>query len=254
MASTSVLIAGRCRLDARLAAGGVGEVWRGQDVVLGRPVAVKLLRAEYSAHADTLLRFRREARHTCSLSHPGIAQVYDYGEADPSFPPYLVMELVDGPSLAEVCAAGPLDASRTMDLVAQVAAALHVAHQAGLVHPDVKPGNLLVASDGQVKVTDFGIAHLAGSAPVTRTGMLVGTPAYLAPERVAGASATPASDLYSLGIVAYECLTGAPPFRGESLQVALAHRDRRLPSLPATVSAPVAALVEELTCQDPARR
>ena len=254
MPYTSVMLAGRYRLDEPIAAGAIGEVWRGLDAVLARPVAIKLLRAEYADHVDTLDRFRAEARHAGSLSHPGIAQVYDYGDADPPYPPFLVLELVDGPSLAELLAGGPLDCARVMDVVAQAAAGLHAAHRAGLVHRDIKPGNLLLSQDGVVKITDFGIAHAAGSAPLTRTGTLIGTPAYLAPERVAGASATPASDLYSLGVVAYECLVGVRPFSGNPVDVASAHRDRPLPPLPAAVPGEVAALVTELTAKDPAVR
>jgi hypothetical protein len=230
--ATGVVLAGRYRLDEPIAAGAVGEVWQGLDAVLERPVAVKLLRARYAQHADILARFRAEARHAGSLSHPGIAQVYDYGEPDPPYPPFLVRELVDGPSLAGLLAGGPLDPARVMDVVAQAAAGLHAAHRAGLVHRDIKPGNLLAGRDGVVKITDFGIAHAAWSAPLTRTGTLIGTPGYLAPERVAGAAATPAGDLYSLGIVAYECLTGAQPFSGIPVEVALAHRDRPLPRCP----------------------
>ena len=251
MTDTSALVAGRYRLEGRIAVGGVGEMWRGTDEVLGRPVAVKLLRAEYVQHQETLTRFRSEARHAGSLSHPGIAQVYDYGEAEL---PYLVMELVDGPSLAGVLASGPLDPGRAMDVVAQAAAGLRAAHRAGLVHRDIKPGNLLLGPGGQVKITDFGISHAAGSAPVTGTGMLLGTPAYLAPERVAGLPATPASDLYSLGVVAWECLAGGPPFTGSPVEVAVAHRDRPLPPLRAAVPADVAALVADLTAKDPAAR
>ena len=194
------------------------------------------------------------ARHAGSLAHPAIARVYDYGEPVPPGPPFLVMELIDGPSLATRLAAGPLDPGQTMDVVAQVAAGLQVAHTAGLGHRDIKPANLLLGPGGQVKITDFGIAHAAGSAPVTRTGTVIGTPAYLAPERVAGASATPAADLYSLGVVAYECLTGAPPFSGPPVEVALAHRDRQLPALPLTVPDEVARLIAELTAKDPAAR
>lgn len=254
MTDTSVLIAGRYRLEARIAAGGVGEVWKGTDTVLGRPVAVKLLRAEYARHPQTLARFRAEARHASALSHPGIAQVYDYGEDSGSEAPYLVMELVDGPSLAQVLDRGPLDPGRAMDVVAQAAAGLQAAHRAGLVHRDIKPGNLLLGPADQVKITDFGICHAAGSAPVTGTGTLLGTPGYLAPERVAGQAARPASDLYSLGVVAWECLAGAPPFTGVPIEVAIAHRDRPLPPLPATIPAGVAALVAELTAKDPLAR
>jgi eukaryotic-like serine/threonine-protein kinase len=249
-----VLLAGRYRLDEQIAVGGTGQVWRAADTVLGRAVAVKLLRPEYAGHAETLARFRGEARHAAQLAHPGIVQVYDYGLAGPEGAPFLVMELVDGPSLAVVMARGPLDPSRVLDMIAQVAAALAAAHAAGLVHRDIKPGNLLLAPDGTVKITDFGIAYAAGSAPLTRTGTLPGTPGYLAPERTMGGPAGPASDLYSLGVVAWECLAGTPPFTGTPLEVASAHAHRDLPPLPAAVSAGVAGLVAELTAKDQAAR
>ena len=248
------LLAGRYRLECQIAAGGVGEVWRAEDTVLTRTVAVKLLRAELASQAETLARFRAEARHAGALSHPAIARVYDYGDPVPPHPAFLVMELVDGPSLAAVLTAGPIGAAQTMDVVAQVASGLQTAHAAALVHRDIKPGNLLLAADGQVKITDFGIAHVAGSVPVTSTGIVMGTPAYIAPERVSGASATPASDLYSLGVVAYECLAGTAPYTGKPLEVAVAHRDLPLPPFPHAVPAEVARLVGELTAKDPAAR
>lgn len=254
LSRASYVLADRYRLDDRIATGGMGEVWRAADLVLGRPVAVKLLREDYAQHPETLERFRAEARHTAAVSHPGIARMYDYGEPRPGQPPFLVMELVEGVPLTDLLARGPLDPARVMDLVAQAAAGLHAAHAAGLVHRDIKPGNLLVSPDGTVKITDFGIAHAAGSAPLTRTGALIGTPAYLAPERVTGASAGPASDLYSLGIVAYECLAGAQPYAGTPMEVALAHQYQSLPPLPPAVPLPVAALVAELTARDPAAR
>jgi len=248
------LLAGRYRLESQIATGGVGEVWRAEDTVLTRPVAVKLLRAEFAGHAEMQERFRAEARHAGALSHPAIARVYDYCEPAPEHPAFLVMELVDGPSLAAVLTAGPLGAAQAMDVMAQVASGLQTAHAAALVHRDIKPANLLLAADGQVKITDFGIAHVAGSVPVTRTGTVMGTPAYLAPERVSGASATPASDLYSLGVVAYECLAGAQPFTGKPLEVAAAHRDLPLPPFPHAVPAEVAQLVADLTAKNPAAR
>jgi hypothetical protein len=248
------LLAGRYRLQSQIAAGGVGEVWQAEDTLLTRPVAVKLLRAELAGHTETLARFRAEARHAGALSHPAIARVYDYGDPVPPLPAFLVMELVDGPSLAAVLAAAPLGAAQTMDVVAQVAAGLQTAHAAGLVHRDIKPANLLLAADGQVKITDFGIAHVAGSVPVTRTGIVMGTPAYLAPERVSGASATPAADLYSLGVVAYECLARSAPFVGKPLEVAVAHRDLPLPRFPHPVPAEVAQLIGEMTAKAPAAR
>jgi serine/threonine-protein kinase len=249
-----VRLAGRYRLVRRIAAGAVGEVWLGSDLVRARPVAVKLLRAEHAQHADTLARFRAEARHAGSLTHPAITQVYDYGDGDESRPPYIVMELVDGPSFAQMLNAGPLAPASAMDLVAQAAAGLRAVHRAGLVHRDIKPGNLLLGPGGQVKITDFGLARAAGSASLTRTGMLICAPAYLAPERVSGGTATPASDLYSLGIVAWECLAGAPPFSGMAIEVAFAHRECPLPPLPGGVPGEVAALVAELAAKDPATR
>ena len=249
-----VLLTGRYRLDEQIAVGGTGQVWRAADTVLGRAVAVKLLRPEYAGHAETLARFRAEARHAAKLAHPGIVQVFDYGLAGPEGAPFLVMELVDGPSLADVAARGPLGPSRVLDMIAQVAAALAAAHAAGLVHRDIKPANLLLAPDGTVKITDFGIAHAAGSAPLTRTGTLPGTPGYLAPERAMGGPASPASDLYSLGVVAWECLAGASPFTGTPLEIASAHAHRDLPPLPAGVPASMAGLVAELTAKDHAAR
>jgi eukaryotic-like serine/threonine-protein kinase len=254
MSHPSVMVAGRYRLDGQIASGGSGEVWRGVDTVLDRPVAVKVLHAEHAQHAEARARFQAEARRAGSLSHPGIAQVYDYGDAGPGDRPYLVMELVIGRSLARVLANGPLDPGRAMDLVAQAAAGLHAAHSAGLVHRDIKPANLLLGPGDQVKITDFGIAYAAGSAEVTRGETLIATAAYLAPERVDGAPATPASDLYSLGIVAWECLAGGPPFPGFGVEVALAHRDRPLPPLPPDVPGPVSALVADLAAKDPAAR
>ena len=254
MSTPGITLAGRYQLEGRIAAGAVGEVWRATDLVLSRPVAVKRLRDGYAGQPEAMERFRAEARHAGALSHPGIAQVYDYGEAEPPSPPFLVMEFVAGPSLAGLLDGGPLDPADAMDVLAQVAAGLAAAHAAGLVHRDIKPANLLVAGDGHVKITDFGIAHAAGSAQLTRTGTMVGTPSYLAPERAAGASATAASDLYSLGVVAYECLAGQPPFQGTPMEVVAACQRAPLPPLPAAVPAEVAALVMELTAKDPAVR
>ena len=248
------MLKNRYRLDERIAVGGMGEVWRGTDLALARAVAIKLLRPEYVQDEECLARFRAEGRHTASLSDPNIAQVYDYFEPVPPEPGFLVLELVDGQSLARLLDAGPLDPARTMGIIAQAAAGLQAAHAAGVVHRDIKPGNLLVSGDDQVKITDFGVAQLAGAARVTRTGALVGTPAYLAPERAAGDMATPAGDLYALGIVAYHCLTGRVPFDGEPLAVAVAHLHRDMPPLPPSVPAGIAALVTDLTAKDPSAR
>jgi eukaryotic-like serine/threonine-protein kinase len=254
MTQATVLLASRYRLDAQIAAGGIGEVWRAQDLVLDRPVAVKMLRSEYAGQPQALARFQAEARQAGSVSHQSIAQVYDYGDDGPAGSPYLVMELVNGPSLAEVLAAGPLDAASALDVLAQTAAGLQAAHAVGLVHRDIKPANLVIGPAGQLKITDFGVAYAAGSVQLTRTGMVLGTPAYLAPEQLAGDRASPASDLYALGVVGYECLTGTRPFRGEPMEVAAAHKDLPLPPLPAGVPAGAAALVAQLTEKDPVLR
>src|SRR5580658_6950816 len=253
MTLATALLAGRYVLDEPIGAGGYCEVWRATDTVLARQVAVKLLHAGYASQGEALARFKAEARHAGALSHENIARVYDYGEpADGQS--YLVMELVDGPSLADVLARGPLGARPTMDTVAQVAAGLQAAHTAGLIHRDIKPANILFAPGDAVRITDFGIAHAVGSAPVSSTGMVMGTPGYIAPERVSGAQAGPASDLYALGVVAYECLAGSQPFSGAALDVAIAHRDRPLPPLPTSVAAEVVAFVMILTAKDPAWR
>ena len=248
------MLRGRYRLDVLIATGGMGEVWRSIDLAIERRVAVKVLRPEHADDEEGLARFRAEAHHAGSLSHPNIAQVFDYAEPVGGEPGYLVMELVEGLSLTRILDDGPLPPEDVMDIVAQSARGLAAAHRTGLVHRDIKPGNLLLRSDGLVKITDFGIAHADGETTVTQPGMLIGTPAYLAPERVAGAPATPAGDLYALGVVAHQCLTGHVPFAGEALAVALAHLDRGLPPLPPSVPPPVAALVADLTRKDPAAR
>jgi serine/threonine protein kinase len=250
MVFAGTLLGDRYQLDQPIGSGGYSEVWRASDTVLFRPVAVKLLHPGYAEHAEALARFQAEARHAGALAHQNIARVYDYGEPAGE-QPFLVMELVEGPSLAHALTRGPLDAARSMDVIAQAASGLQAAHAEGLIHRDIKPANLLLAPGGTVKITDFGIAHAVGSAPITLTGMLLGTPGYLAPERAAGARATPASDLYALGVVAYECLAGAPPFAGPALEVTLAHRDFPLPPLPAELPPEVVDFVMQLTAKDP---
>jgi eukaryotic-like serine/threonine-protein kinase len=251
---TGVILAERYRLDEPIAAGGVGQVWRGTDLVLQRRVALKLLRPEYAEHPETLERFRAEARHAGSLTHPCIAQVHDYGNGGPSHPPFLVMELVDGPSLADVLAAEPVSPAYALDVIGKAATGLAAAHRTGLVHRDLKPGNILLGRDGQVKISDFGIAHAAGSARLTDPGLVMGTTQYLAPERIAGTPATPASDLYSMGIVLHECLTGEPPFEGTPAEVMAGHLYLPLPAPPPDTPAEVEELISRLTCKDPAER
>jgi len=246
----ATLLDNRYLLDEEIGAGGSCAVWRATDCVLTRPVAVKLLHPAYARQPEALARFKAEARHAGALSHDNIARVYDYGEPEHG-QSYLVMELIDGPSLDTVLAGGPLDAARTMDIVAQVAAGLQAAHSTGLIHRDIKPSNVMLVPDGTVRITDFGIAHSVSSVPLTATGMVLGSPGYIAPERAAGARGGPASDLYALGIVAYECLAGTRPFTGPPLEVMIAHRDLPLPPLPAWVPAEVAAFIMTLTAKDP---
>jgi serine/threonine-protein kinase len=252
--SSYVRVAGRYELGEVIAMGGFGEVWRATDTVLARPVAVKLLLADHVQHPQALARFRTEAQRAGSLSHENIARVYDYLEPEPPEPPFLVMELVDGPSVAQLMSDGPLSAAWAMHIVAGAAAGLEAAHRAGVVHRDIKPANLLLTRDRRVKVTDFGISYAVNSAPVTSTGQILGTSGYMAPERLNGTGVTTAVDLYALGVVAYECLTGAAPFTGTPIEVVVAHRDQPLPPLPATVPPGVAALIRDLTAKDPAAR
>ncbi|MEX2289201.1 MAG: protein kinase [Mycobacteriales bacterium] len=248
------LLADRYHLVERIAVGGMGEVWRAEDVLLDRTVAVKKLRPEHVDDEDFRARFRAEARHAGRLSHPGIASIYDFGERDGQA--WLVMELVEGEPLSALLRRQrTLSVDRTLDVVAQTAAALQAAHDGRVVHRDVKPGNLLVRPDGAVKVTDFGIASAADAVPLTRTGTVVGTAFYLSPEQAAGSSGIPASDVYSLGVVAYECLAGGRPFPGDNpVAVALAHLQSPPPDLPSTVPAPVRELVAQALAKDPADR
>ncbi|MCW2946574.1 MAG: serine/threonine protein kinase [Actinoallomurus sp.] len=250
-----MVLGDRYRLIERIAAGGQGEVWRAEDTALGRPVAVKVLRGEYADSAEFRDRFRREARHAAGLSHPGVAQVFDYDEGQGGAPPYLVMEYIDGESLsATIARQGPVGADRALEVIVAVASALAVAHAAGVVHRDVKPGNLLIGQDGSIKITDFGIARAVDAIPLTRTGMLLGTPLYLAPEQASGLPATAASDLYALGVIAFELLTGRPPYEGPAAAVLLAHRDSPFPELPPSVPSGLRDLVLALTAKDPAMR
>src|SRR3954470_23145824 len=251
----------RYGLRSLLATGGMGQVWRAEDVLLGRTVAIKVLRSEYTGDELFLARFRAEAHHAAALSHPNIAAVYDYGE-EPAIDgsgehlAYLVMELVEGEPLSAMLArAGALPPNRVIDVLRQTAAALGAAHDAGVVHRDVKPGNVLVGTDGTVKITDFGIAWSAGSVPLTQTGQVIGTASYLSPEQAAGAHATPASDVYALGMVGYECLAGRRAFDGDnSVTIALKHLRDQPDPLPAEVPAGLRTLIERATIKDPAQR
>jgi serine/threonine protein kinase len=244
----------RYQLVSRLAVGGMGEVWQATDHVLGRQVAIKVVKPQLTDDPHFLERFRREARHTAKLTHPGIAQVYDYAEEQGRA--YLVMELVPGEPLSALLnRAGRLDVDQTLDIIAQTALALQAAHDAGVVHRDVKPGNVLVTPRGTVKITDFGISRAADGTSLTQTGRVMGTAQYLSPEQAAGQSATPASDIYALGVVAYECLAGRRPFLGKNhVRLAEAHLQEEPPPLPDYVPARVRAVVDRLLAKDPADR
>jgi eukaryotic-like serine/threonine-protein kinase len=251
----------RYELHQLIAAGGMGQVWRGTDVALHRSVAIKVLRSEYTGDPSFLARFRAEAQHAASLSHPNIAAVFDYGEemaqdGTGETMAYLVMELVEGePLSALVAREGPLDTVTTLSLLRQTAFGLGEAHRAGMVHRDVKPGNILVRPDGAVKITDFGIAWSARSVALTRTGQVIGTPQYLSPEQAEGRLASPASDVYALGLIGYECLTGHPAFEGDNAVTIALKQVRQDPEpLPGELPADVRHLIGRALVKDPAGR
>jgi serine/threonine protein kinase len=252
--TTPLVLTHRYRLDERLASGGMGEVWKATDELLGRAVAVKLLKQIYFSDESFRDRFRAEARFAASLQHSGIAQVYDYGEQDDLA--YLVMELVPGETLSRILSVeGRLSTATTLDIVGQAARALHVAHTAGIIHRDIKPANLMVTAEGVLKITDFGIARGGGASTMTQTGQVMGTAQYVSPEQATGRKITPASDLYSLGVVAYECLAGMPPFAADTpIALALMHVREDAPPLPSDVPPAVRGLVSALLAKDPGDR
>jgi serine/threonine protein kinase len=251
------VIAGRYRLGAPIGAGGMARVYAARDLRLERAVAIKLVPVS-GIDGSGRARFVREARSSASFSHPNAVAVFDAGEADGFL--YLVMELVDGPSLAAWLAErGPLGVDEAVSIAAAVLAALGAAHEAGIVHRDVKPGNILLGPE-KVKLADFGIAKRLDdvTSDLTGTGQFVGTPKYLAPEQVMGRPATPASDLYAVGVVVYEMLAGRPPFeRDTPVATAVAHRDAPIPDLRRVrrdVPEHVAAAVRTAMAKDPTAR
>ena len=248
------LYGGRYRLKSRIAIGGMGEVWQAHDEIILRDVAIKILKPEYMGDPGFLERFRTEARHAAMVDHEGIANVFDYGEDSGSA--FLVMELVPGDSLAKILERDKkLADQKVLDIISQTARALHEAHLAGLVHRDVKPGNLLITPSGQVKITDFGIARVADQVSLTATGQVMGTVQYLAPEQATGKSATALTDVYSLGIVAYESLKGSRPFTGENqMAIAMSQINDAPPPLPDDVAPAVAELVMSCLAKKPGGR
>jgi serine/threonine-protein kinase len=255
MISPGTMLGGRYRLEERIASGGMGDVWRCVDDVLGRVVAVKILLPSLLEEPGFTERFRGEARTMATINHPGVVDIYDYG-SDPATGAYLVMEYVDGDALSRTLArVGRLTPARTMALVAQAADALHAAHQTGVVHRDVKPGNLLVRPNGTLVLTDFGIARSVGAAQLTAAGSVLGTASYISPEQAMGEQATPLSDVYALGVVAYQCLAGRRPFEGENpLEIAMRHVREAPPPLPPDIPPPVRVIVERAMAKQPAAR
>jgi eukaryotic-like serine/threonine-protein kinase len=244
---------------SRIAAGGMGEVWRGRDRRLQRDVAIKVLRAEHADDPDFRARLHAEARSAGALNCDSCVDVYDYGEqTDESgrFLSYVVMELVEGDTVAQLIGRdGALGTDRTVRILSDTAAGLAAAERRGLVHRDIKPANLLVTTEGRVKIADFGIARAANGVTITRAGTMVGTATYVSPEQVQGDPATSASDVYSLGIVAHECLTGLPPFRADGeIATAMARVGAPPPVLPSSVPEWLSSLVAAMLDPDPARR
>ncbi|WP_335991462.1 protein kinase domain-containing protein [Glycomyces sp. MUSA5-2] len=255
---TGSMIADRYRLDAPIASGGMGSVWNARDTRLERAVAVKILKSDLE-HDDTArARFQHEAQAVASLRHPGIAALHDYGETDDGDGgtlAYLVMELIEGRTLTARLLDGPLPHPDAMRLTAEVAAALHHAHEHGIVHRDIKPANIIIDARGQAVLVDFGIALSPGRGTITESGMLMGTLYYASPEQLEGRPLTGATDVYSLGAVAYECLSGTPPFTGDTAGTILnGHLHHPPPPLdPDIPPAPAAAILQALA-KDPGQR
>ncbi|MGC4939129.1 serine/threonine-protein kinase [Kribbella sp. DT2] len=248
------VLAGRYRLLSLLGRGGAGEVWRGEDTVLARPVAIKLLRALDGDPMDEVQRFRIEAQAAARLQHPNVVATYDVGAADDQV--FLVMELVTGPDLAQLLRSKGLPGTKLIaDIAVQGARALDAAHGAGIIHRDVKPANLMMAGDGTLKITDFGLAHAGGLNGATGQ-VLLGTAAYISPEQVTGGQATTASDWYSLGCVLYELLEGVPPYVAGTVEGVLRqHLEAPVPPVRRTDEVPgLAGLVEQMLAKDPAQR
>ena len=223
------LLDGRYRVEARIATGGMSTVYRGLDVRLDRPVALKVMDARYAGDREFLTRFQREARAIARLKSPGLVAIYDQG--NDTAHPFLVMELVTGGTLRELLRErGPMPPHAVVAVLAPVLSGLGAAHRAGLVHRDVKPENVLISVDGEVKLADFGLVRATTEAGITSTSVILGTAAYLSPEQVLGEETGPRSDVYAVGIMAFELLTGTTPFKGDSaIVIAHQHLDRDVP-------------------------
>ena len=241
------LISGRYRMIAPLGEGGMATIWRAIDQQLDREVAVKLLRPQFSADAGFAARFKQEARSAGGLSHPNIVSVYDYGTDGADGDQYIVMELVSGSDLATILRdRRTLSTDDAVRVAIGVAGALEVAHRKGIVHRDVKPGNILITDAGDVKVTDFGIARAVAEASMTVTGTTLGSVHYFSPEQARGDEVTGASDVYSLAIVLYEMLTGRRPFEADSAAAVALKRLSEDPKSPSAIGVPLAAGLESI--------
>ncbi|MEV4727647.1 serine/threonine-protein kinase [Micromonospora humida] len=253
-------LAGRYQLEQRIGMGGMSEVWRAHDVVLDRPVAVKLMSPAHRGEQTSVERIRAEARSAARLVHPNVASVHDFGTST-ALPgremPYIVMELVEGETLAAHLRAGPLDWRIAVRVCAEVAAALAAAHAHGIVHRDVKPANVMLTPSG-AKVLDFGIATPAGAPDHSPDGMLMGTPAYLAPEQFDRQPATPAADMYAVGVLLYYCLTARLPYAAGTTATQLVGSRRKITPEPlppvAGLPAEVADLCRRCLADDPRER
>ncbi len=247
-------LANRYQLTSLIAVGGMGEVWRAEDTDLHRTVAVKVLKDTATGNDTFLRRFRNEAKNAAGLTHPNIAQIFDYGDHEGIA--YLVMEFVDGEPLSSILEKErTISEVRVVHLLTQTSRGLGAAHAAGVMHRDIKPGNLLVFGDDQVKITDFGVSRSMGQTTLTATGMVMGTAQYLAPELALGKPATPASDIYALGVIAYEAVVGRRPFTAaNAVDIAIAQVNEPVPPLPAEISSGMRHLIMLLLEKSPRKR
>ena len=248
------ILANRYTLTSLIAIGGMGEVWKAEDGDLHRTVAVKVLKENATGNETFLRRFRNEAKNAAGLAHPNIAQVFDYGDHEGTA--FLVMEFVDGEPLSSILERDrTISEARVVRILDQTAQGLAAAHAAHVMHRDIKPGNLLIFDDDKVKITDFGVSRGMDQTTLTATGMVMGTAQYLAPELALGKAATPASDIYALGIIAFEAVVGKRPFTApNAVDIAIAQVNEAVPPLPASVSPGMRELIMLLLEKNPRKR